>query len=558
MRMLQKWLAQKANQSVLFLLLGGLLFRSWVAFWLYPGFDEAYYYIYSINLDWSYFDHPVLVALMTGIGPWLTGEVSQFTIRLGALIVYTGSLILLYLTSAHLFCTQAAKISLAIATIVPIFQIGFGTLTLPDGPLMFFWTASLYCAAHEFFPHSLRKLTVSSFTPNTQPANFEPEQYRPSYRLALLGILVGLACLGKYHGFVLGFGLVGFCLTSSRYRPALLSPWTGLSLALFILTIFPIWFWNIQHDWVSFGFQLNRGVPKNDFDLLKVVPVFLVGVAYLFPTFGLALWWVSWRSVQAQIKQLFSQKSLTDEGVFLQKQLLILWVSLPLTVGFTLMGAYQQILPTWPMPGFWGLTLLLGQQAVIWQQYSRRWVQRWLKGSGIVVGTALLIALLHVATGTLQTGSRYALFGGFWQPQDDPSTELIDVQQLRQGFAESPSLNQALHESSFVFTNGYYIAGQIGMALIPLSHTPVTCFSADLRGFAFWSKPDQWLGKDALYITLDRFHQKEDLTERYQEYFKSLEEIGTVPIRRGGAITEVLHVYQAKTLLKPYPRPYGI
>ena len=82
MQKVQKWLAQKANQSVLFWLLGGLLFRSFVAFWLYPGFDEAYYYLYSIHLDWSYFDHPVLVALLTGIGPWLTGEVSQFTIRL--------------------------------------------------------------------------------------------------------------------------------------------------------------------------------------------------------------------------------------------------------------------------------------------------------------------------------------------------------------------------------------------------------------------------------------------------------------------------------------------
>jgi len=33
-----------------------------------------------------------------------------------------------------------------------------------------------------------------------------------------LGILVGLACLGKYHGFALGLGLIGFCLTGPRHR----------------------------------------------------------------------------------------------------------------------------------------------------------------------------------------------------------------------------------------------------------------------------------------------------------------------------------------------------
>ncbi|NEP34790.1 MAG: 4-amino-4-deoxy-L-arabinose transferase, partial [Moorea sp. SIO3B2] len=61
------------HQFVLGWLLGGLLFRCIIAFWLYPGIDEAYYYVYSLHLDWSYFDHPVLVALTTGFGTWITG-----------------------------------------------------------------------------------------------------------------------------------------------------------------------------------------------------------------------------------------------------------------------------------------------------------------------------------------------------------------------------------------------------------------------------------------------------------------------------------------------------
>jgi hypothetical protein len=185
-------------------------------------------------------------------------------------------------------------------------------------------------------------------------------------------------------------------------------------------------------------------------------------------------------------------------------------------------------------------------------------VRRWLQGSGIVVGTSLLLALLHVTTGTLQKPSQYALLGGFLAPKDDPSTELIDIQQLRRGFAESPVLSAALQNSSFIFTNGYYLGGPIGMALTPLFGTPMTCFSQDVRGFAFWSKADQWLGKDGLYVTLARFERKKKLTAEYRSYFRSLEKIGKVRIRRGGAVTEVFYVYQAKTLLKPYPRPYGI
>jgi 4-amino-4-deoxy-L-arabinose transferase-like glycosyltransferase len=555
----RKWLAQKDNQSVLFLLIGGLLFRGIIAFWLYPGFDETYYYLYSLHLDWSYFDHPALVGLITGLGPWLTGEVSQFTIRLGTLILHTGSLFFLYLSGARLFSAKAARLTLAIATIIPIFQIGFGVLTLPDNPLIFFWSASLYCAAYEFFPPAPTQEYSSS------DRDLQSAPYRPSYRLAILGVLVGLACLGKYHGFILGLGLVGFCLTSPRYRSALLSPWAWLGLGLFAVTISPILLWNLQHDWVSFRFQLSMrfqpepGVVKpSSYNLLNVVLVFLTTLAYLFPTLGLPLWWVSWRSLVAQTTPLFSKKAVTNDGYLRQKQLLILWVSLPLTIGFTLLGGREQILPTWSLPGFWGLTLLLGQQALIWQRQSKRWVQRWLQGSGIVIATALLLALLHVATGTLQRDGKYAILGGFLPVKNDPSTELIDVEQLRRSFAESPVLSAALQNSSFVFSNGYYLSGPIGMALTPLFQTPVTCFSKDMRGFAFWSRADQWLGKDALYVTISRFNKMTELTDEFRTYFSSLQEIGTVPMRRGGAVTEVFYVYQAKTLLKPYPRSYGI
>lgn len=103
------------------LLLGGLLVRSAIAVWLPPGFDEAYYYLYTQHLDWSYFDHPLMVGLSTGFGPWLTGYVSQFTIRIGSLLLYTGALMLLYLTSVRLFSQKAAFLTVAIASLIPIF-----------------------------------------------------------------------------------------------------------------------------------------------------------------------------------------------------------------------------------------------------------------------------------------------------------------------------------------------------------------------------------------------------------------------------------------------------
>lgn len=542
MQHLAKWFSHPLNQAVCLLLAIGLLLRGVIALWLYPGFDEAYYYVYTLHPSLSYFDHPPLVALTTGFGVWLTGQVSQFTIRLGPLLLYTAALVLLYQTAVRLFSRQAAFLTLAIVTFIPFLLVGFGTLTLPDNPLIFFWTAALYMAATEFFPT----------TDPDYPAEAVPP-YQPTYRLAIISVLVGLACLGKYHGFVLGAGFVGFCLTSPRHRLVWRSPWLWLGAGLFLLTLSPVLIWNAQHHWASFLFQSGRTVPTQGYNLLELLGTFLGHVAYLFPTFGFPLWWVSWQATRHQLGGL-RQESTPQQLQFREKQRLILWVALPLMVGFTLMGGYKQVLPSWPMPGFWGATLLLGERAADWQTRSPKTVRRWWQGSAIVVTTILMIALSHVAIGIVQKPSQYAI-ASLWPPKDDPSTQLIDVMQLRQGFVQNPTLKTALDQAGFVFTNRFFVGGQVAMALAPIAPKPFTVFNEDPRGFAFWADQTNWLGRDALYVTSQLFQAGEDVLATYSPYFESLTKIGEVPILRGGTTIATFDVYEAKQFRKMYPFP---
>jgi 4-amino-4-deoxy-L-arabinose transferase-like glycosyltransferase len=551
----QKWLATH-QQQVVAILLVGLVWRSLVAFWLHPGFDEVYYYIYTLHPNWSYFDHPPLVALTTGLGVWLTGEVSQFTIRLGSVLLYTGTLWLLYFTSAHLFSTGVGVMAVAIASIVPIFQVGFGILTIPDVPLMFFWMAALWVAAQEFFPRH-------------QP-------YRPTYRLALIGALVGFACLGKYHGVLLGAGLFAFCLTSEPHRQALRSPWMGLSLGLFLLVFSPVILWNWQQDWVSFRYQGNRGIPMTGYRWLGVWETLLVGIAYLFPSFGFVYWGATVKTIGQQWRQRvkgtpFPQYHLKGDRLIpippsspqpsldrQRRQRLLLWVAVPAFLSFTLIGGYQQVLPTWPMPGFFTATPLVAYYAAIVYQRHAPWVRRWLVGSAITVFTLLLVALLQITAGIFQQGGTYALGGGVWPSHKDPTVQMVDVQQLRQGLARSPQLMAGLQSAGFVFSNRFYLAGQVGMAIAPLTKRPITSLDGDLRGFAFWSRPSQWIGQNGIYITSDRFVNRENISVDYAPYFKQFTKLGEVPIRRGGKVIESFHIYQGKQMLKPFPRPYGL
>jgi hypothetical protein len=335
-----------------------------------------------------------------------------------------------------------------------------------------------------------------------------------------------------------------------------------VSVGLFLFAIAPILIWNIQHDWVSLRFQSDRAIPDRGYNLLDLLITFLVGVAYLFPSFGVPLWWVSGR-VLANGRVLVKQRSkpLTTSHQLLTAPspslppILLLWTALPLMLVFTLMGGYRPILPTWAMPGFWSATLLLGWKAADWQQKSPRLVRRWLWGSGVAIATFLLIALLHVNFGTFQKPGRYALFGGFLSPDADASIQLMDIQQIRSGFVESPPLKEALQTSHFLFTNDLFLAGQISMALAPLPPRPITVLDADLRGFAFWSTSREWLEQNGLLVTLEP--RAETTLAQYQGYFERIQPIAEIPIYRGGVMVQKIRVYQCDRLRKPYPRPYG-
>ncbi|MFQ3614686.1 MAG: glycosyltransferase family 39 protein [Cyanobacteriota bacterium] len=523
---------------VLLILAFSLILRLLIAAGLPPGFDEAYYYLYTRHLDWSYFDHPPLVAWATGFGPLLTGQVSALSIRLGSVLLFTGSSLLLYQTAVHLFSARAGLISLAVANIAPILLVGFGVLTLPDSPLIFFMSATMWVCGREFFPLPSRSL-------QGQFGLYGATRYQPGPRLALIGLLVGLACLGKYHGLALGFGLVLFCLLSSHHRRALGSGWTVMAVLFFLLALSPVLLWNAQQDWVSFRFQGGRALPEAGYQLWDLALTALLGILYLLPSLGIPLWRVSLADSGRILLQTVQGLRLTDADL---KRLLILACGLPLVLGFTVMGGYRQILPTWPMPGFWVLTLLLGSH---WAGRGR--VGRGLVGSALVVLVLVGVGLAHVRVGLLQAPGGL----GLWPVQTDPSTQLIEIEQLRQSFQTDAALAGALAEADFIFTNAYFLAGQIGMALAPLTDKPLTCLDGDLRGFAFWSEPQDWLGQDGLLITSELFRPSEGIPATYGDYFASLEPVADIPLLRAGAVAQTFQVYLARQMLRPYPRPYS-
>ena len=142
--------------------------------------DEAYYWVYSQSLDWGYFDHPPMIALLIKAGYFLIHN--ELGVRLFTSILGTASLLIIY----RLIDAKDKSLWLFILIVSSIIIVNShvgGFLAIPDIPLIFS-TCIFFIFYKRYIDHQ-------------------------SYLLAfLLGIAAALMLYSKYHGFlVLGFTL---------------------------------------------------------------------------------------------------------------------------------------------------------------------------------------------------------------------------------------------------------------------------------------------------------------------------------------------------------------
>ncbi len=180
--------------------------------------DEAYYWVYSQHLDWGYFDHPPMIALLVKIGYSLFH--SELGVRLMPLLLNLGSLLLI----ERLTEKKNPLAFYTIALSVGVLQIA-GFTAAPDIPLIFFTALFFLC---------YRNFSRKSNAANT----------------VWLGIATALLFYSKYHAvLIVLFTLLSDLKQFKKYQVYLAGL---LALGLFV----PHLWWQYQHDWVSFKYHL--------------------------------------------------------------------------------------------------------------------------------------------------------------------------------------------------------------------------------------------------------------------------------------------------------------
>lgn len=184
--------------------------------------DEAYYWYFSQHLDWGYFDHPPMVALLVWLSSWLPGTLG---IRFFATLLQPLYLLVFWHLIKPADATRRdALLYVLLCFSQPLLQL-YGFLAVPDAPLMMFTVLFLW---------AFKRFDGKSSIGNA----------------LLLGLTVALLGYSKYHGALV-------VLLVLLARPKLfLRPQLYLAGLTALLLMVPHLWWQYSHDWVSFRYHL--------------------------------------------------------------------------------------------------------------------------------------------------------------------------------------------------------------------------------------------------------------------------------------------------------------
>ena len=239
----------KSEKNKLFWLIGiATLVRIIVAISIDLGNDEVYYLTYAQHLQWNYFDHPPIVALLIRLTTINLFFTSEFFIRLGPILLAAINTYLIYCICNLIKNEKAGLLATFLFSSSFYSSIIAGVFILPDAPQLFFWILSIYLL-----------LNIVLATEKTSNFNF---------RILIFGIIAGLCIMSKVHGVFLW---IGFGLYILFYDRSLLSnKYLYFSIVFTLVIISPILIWNIENHFITYTFHsnrvpLNRGINPNSF-----------------------------------------------------------------------------------------------------------------------------------------------------------------------------------------------------------------------------------------------------------------------------------------------------
>jgi len=428
--------------------------------------DEAYYWMWSHHLQTGYYDHPPMIAYMI----YLTNFVSQseWGVRLVNVFSMSLSALYVYKLTKEIADEKTALNSVVIFLSVIVVNAGY-IITTPDAPLILFWTLSLYYSYKAIF-------------------------YDKLIDYILTGIMLGLMMLSKYTAILLVSSLLLFLLL--KRRDILLNYKLYITIFIASIVVSPMIWWNYQHDWISFDFQLHHGSTDSFKVNFGTIIEFIVGQFGVFsPVFAWILFFYLYK----------------EKLYFRDDKIFFFTLSAALTIGFFLYKSiYKSMALNYAAPAYVGGVVFV---AYIISKYE-------LKKS-------LRVGVMIAITFTLIGRVGLLFFLDVFQDRMYASDKI--VQRFSQFIKKGDKLYGA-HLSTAAYIKYY------------LPNHPDTDVAIDSR----YSQYDMWRKKDYLQdgLVLCRDEKRDKLLKKNFKNVKLIDTYVVIPNKR------VFYTYRVSQALK--------
>lgn len=324
--------------------------------------DEAYYWDWSRILDWGYYSKPPLVAWIIALSTHLFGN-STFAVRLPAVILSTAALLGLYLLARQLYGQRVAFWSAAAAAASP----GASALALImtiDAPLLCFWCLALYT----FWQ------AINGQEPNR-------------FWWICCAVCLGFGFISKQMMRVFPLLAIIFLLTGREDRHLLRKPWFYIALALAFLPSIPVFWWDIDHGFITTRHTMHHfeASPQKN-------PLFFV--VTLFDYLGSQMLLIS--PITCFLFAVLSVALLVRFPLQDRKVRFLLVFSIAPLLVFVLMSLRQHINPNWPA-AFYPAGIILFAAWAFGPVSAGTWSKEWRRFSRSGIGIGVAFAVLTYA-----------------------------------------------------------------------------------------------------------------------------------------------------------------
>lgn len=317
--------------------------------------DEAYYRLWSMRLQWGYFDHPPMIAWWIAAGRGLVGDTALGARLLPVLANAVVAFLLIDLLRILDVGERPALRGGLWLSATLLIGAG-GLLAIPDAPTLLFWTATLWALARAIRTGAAPSAVTRWWT--------------------LAGVAAGLAVLSKYSALFLAPGiLLWLCLAAGKRRHlSTPGPWLAAVAALAVVA--PHIAWSAANGWVSVIKQFGR-VGAQSFEPAHLVE--LIGGQFLLLN---------------PIIAVFAGLSIVRSDALKSPEALLWLSATPFLVYLAAHSLHDPVQAHWPAPVY---PALVGLAAIAAERVGQRRSGLFWRRAAPIVGMGLAGALLTVA-----------------------------------------------------------------------------------------------------------------------------------------------------------------